>query len=94
MTARPEALHLVRLAQATPDHTLDLPHGALRTLHLTRKRQDEARAGWYICLAGEVLLDLPHGDFVHLRAGEGCRLGPDTPRTLTPVGEATLLLAP
>lgn len=96
-TARPDAplaLHLARLAKATPDQPLDLPDsaGALRTVHLTRKRPDEARERWYVCLAGEVFVDLPHGNFVHLHAQEVCRVEEGTARTLTPVGEATLLI--
>ena len=90
----PEALHLARLAKATPDAPLDLPEsgGALATLHLTRRRPDEARDCWYVCLVGEVLIDLPVNQFVRLRAGETYRVPAGIVRTLTPVGEATLLV--
>ncbi|AFZ68724.1 hypothetical protein [Deinococcus peraridilitoris] len=92
--ARPPALHLARLSQATPDEALDLPEsgGALCTLHLTRKRSDEAQGCWYVCLSGELLIDLPHGNFVHLRAQETCRVPEGVARTLTPVREATVLV--
>ncbi|WP_240738208.1 hypothetical protein [Deinococcus fonticola] len=30
--------------------------------------------GWLLCLKGEAVVDLPDGDFVRLRAGEGYQL--------------------
>jgi len=91
---QPEALHLTRLAKATPDEALELPGtgGALRALHLTRKQQADDMDCWIVCLAGEVLIDLPSNAFTHLRAGETCRVPADTPRSLTPVREATVLI--
>ena len=89
----PDTLHLVRLARATPDRTVALPGTrTLATLHLARPYRDEAVQRWYVCLSGEVLLDLPHGAFVHLRTGETARLEAGMTRTLTPVREATVLL--
>ena len=48
--------------------------------------------GWLTCLAGEAVLDLPHGEFVRLRAAEGYRVTPAEPWTALPVKAGTVLL--
>ena len=90
----PEALHLARLAAATPDAPVGLPDsgGQLHTLHLTRAQDGGAAERWYLCLTGELILDLPTNEFVHLRPGETFRVGAGVARTLTPLGEASLLV--
>ena len=66
----PETLHLLRLAQSSPERPLELPGGGLTVLHLTRPQESGDSACWYVCLEGTLILDLPHGDFVQLRTGE------------------------
>ncbi|WP_027480579.1 hypothetical protein [Deinococcus pimensis] len=90
----PDTLHLVRLAKATPNAPVALPgtDGRMTSVHLATRLPDAPLDRWYVCLAGEVLVDLPYGAFVHLRAGETARVTAGTARTLTPVREATVLV--
>ncbi|GGJ81340.1 hypothetical protein [Deinococcus aquiradiocola] len=88
----PEALHLARLAQSSPERALTLPGGAVRILSLTKAQDGGTDACWFVCLNGTLLLDLPHGDFVTLRAGEAYRTEAGVARRLTPVGQVTVLL--
>ncbi|ADV68338.1 hypothetical protein [Deinococcus maricopensis] len=86
------SLHLVRLAQATPDTRVALPgSAALAALHVTRKTPDAPSGAWYVLLDGELVLDLPGGQFAHLRAGETYFVPDGAACTLTPVGAATIL---
>lgn len=91
---RPQSLHLGRLASASEGGALELPasNGTLRVLHLADERPDEPRACWYVCLAGRVIVDLPYANFAHLRSQEACRVEAGIPRTLTPIGSATVLV--
>ena len=92
-----EALHLLRLARASPGGPVELPGsgwevGHLSGLHLTRRQDGGERACTHVCLEGTLILDLPHGDFVRLRAGESYLTPAGQKRTLLPVGAATVLL--
>lgn len=88
----PQALHLARLAGGTPGEWVALPGGGLRVLALPGKVQGPSVTGWLTCLAGEAVLDLPHGEFVRLRAAEGYRVTPAEPWTALPVKAGTVLL--
>ncbi|GGR30006.1 hypothetical protein [Deinococcus ruber] len=88
----PDALHLLRLARSSPERPVELPGGSLRVLHLTTRQHGGAAACWYVCLEGTLILDLPHGDFVQVRAGESYQAPEGEARTLTPVGAVTVLL--
>ncbi|ULH16723.1 cupin domain-containing protein [Deinococcus sp. KNUC1210] len=88
----PDALHLLRLARSSPERPVELPGGSLRVLHLTARQDGGAAACWYVCLEGTLILDLPHGDFVQVRAGESYQAPAGEARTLMPVGAVTVLL--
>ena len=88
----PETLHLLRLAQSSPERPLELPGGGLTVLHLTRPQESGDSACWYVCLEGTLILDLPHGDFVQLRPGESYQAPAGQARRLTPVRGATVLI--
>ncbi|GAA5534727.1 hypothetical protein E5F05_18225 [Deinococcus metallilatus] len=91
----PRALHLARLAAGTPGEWVALPGGLLRVLALKGKASGPAVSGWLTCLTGEALLDLPHGEFVRLRAAEGYRVTPEVPWEALPVkADTALLLVP
>lgn len=91
----PQALHLARLAGSTPGEWVALPGGFLRVLALSGKVDGPAGSGWLTCLTGEAVLDLPHGEFVRLRAAEGYRVTPGEAWRALPVRPGTvLLLAP
>ncbi|MEM6431030.1 MAG: hypothetical protein AAF708_17465 [Deinococcota bacterium] len=48
---------------------------------------------WYLVLEGELIIDLPYGDFRILRASELLVFDEATDVTLTPVEDVTLLQA-
>ena len=85
-------LNLLNLAKAEPGHpksalTRDLSVQALtETITLAPARV------WLLVLEGELIVDLPHGDFRVLRVGDSVRL--DAERvTLTPLQAAVFLFA-
>ncbi|MGI8747275.1 MAG: hypothetical protein ACR2J4_02835 [Deinococcus sp.] len=93
----PDALNLPRLARASPGQPVDLPgpgsgSPGLSVLHLTARQHGGERACTHVCLEGTLILDLPHGDFVQLRAGESYSAPAGQGRTWLPVGPATVLL--
>ncbi|MBB6099591.1 hypothetical protein HNR42_003044 [Deinobacterium chartae] len=94
MSERPTVWHLPRLAASLGGEPLALPGapGKLLTWELRAPRMDLAQRSVYLCLEGELLLDLPHGDFVHLRPLEACRIEAQVARTLTPVERASVLV--
>ncbi|RJF73181.1 hypothetical protein D3875_18135 [Deinococcus cavernae] len=63
----------MRLAQGLPGFWVALPGGGLRVVQLVGPLSMNA-PGWLLCLKGEAVIDLPDGDFVRLRAGEGYQL--------------------
>lgn len=71
--APPAPLHFVRLAAGSPGVWVTLPGGGLRVIQLVGQVAMDV-PGWVLCLKGEVVIDLPDGDFVRLRAGEGYQL--------------------
>lgn len=66
-----------------------LPGGGLRVIQLVGTLSMNA-PGWLLCLKGEAVIDLPDGDFVRLRAGEGYQLS--TSWEVLPTREQTTLL--
>ncbi len=88
----PDSLHLIRLAQSSPERALELPGGGLSVLHLSTGQDGGEAACWYVCLEGSLILDLPHGDFVQLKPGESYQVPAGQARRLTPVRGATVLM--
>lgn len=95
----PAPLHLPRLAAAAPDTWVTLPTGALpfaqSVLLLTRRLPGQAAhpAGEaLLCLTGEVVIDLPAGHWVRLRAGETLALPPAVLWHALPTGDGVTLL--
>lgn len=89
----PAPLHLPRLAQGMAGQWVQLPGSAARVLGLTG-RVEEARPGSLVCLSGEVVVDLPTGDFVRLRSGETFRVGEGGWQALATAAETVLLHLP
>lgn len=79
----PETLHLERLARGLAGEWVQLPHSQGRVLWLEQKRQETRQTwgnwgtGWLLCLAGELLLDLPNLQFVCLKPYESYLLSLD-----------------
>lgn len=85
----PAPLHFIRLAQGSPGEWVTLPGGGVRVIQLVGRVNMEAH-GWLLCLKGEAVVDLPDGDFVRLRAGEGYALA--SVWEVLPTREGTTLL--
>ena len=88
--APPAPLNLPRLAQSMAGQWVSLPGSAARVLGLTERVAGTA-PGYLICLAGEVVVDLPAGDFVKLRVGETFRVADGIWQALA-TAEGTVLL--
>ena len=87
-----KGVNLARVAKAHGG-SLDLPlRGAsVRAMSLSGPRDDGTGEAFYLALDGELVVDLPHGEFTHLRPGDSVTVPAGTPRRLCPVGEAVLL---
>ena len=72
---------------------MSLPGSAARVLGLTGRVAGTA-PGYLICLAGEVVVDLPAGDFVKLRVGETFRVAEWSWKVLATAEGAVLLHLP
>ena len=92
--SRPETLHLIRLAASRAGKAFLLHQLGenLEVILLDKPLKDSLEGCTYLCLEGELLLDLKHGDFLHLKRGEATRLEIGVERTLTPVGKTTVLM--
>ena len=84
----PAPLHFIRLAQGSAGVWVTLPGGGLRVIALTGRVHLDLH-GWLLCLKGEAVIDLPEGDFVRLRTGEGYLLA--APWDALPTREGTVL---
>ena len=70
---------------------MTLPWGGLRVIELVGHLRMDA-PGWLLCLKGEAVIDLPDGDFVRLRTGEGYLLTSSWDALPTREGTALLLI--
>jgi mannose-6-phosphate isomerase-like protein (cupin superfamily) len=52
---------------------------------------DEQREVFYLALEGELVVDMPLGQFAHLTPGDSVTVPAGTSRRLCPVGEAVIL---
>ncbi|GBD40352.1 hypothetical protein HRbin38_00207 [bacterium HR38] len=78
-------LHLLRLAR---EGRVEVPGVPVRgyTLVGEEERQDMA---FYLVLEGELVIDLPQGQYLHLKRGEAARV--TEPHRLVPVERVVLL---
>ncbi|ETN87888.1 hypothetical protein CSW37_06435 [Thermus scotoductus] len=78
-------LHLLRLAR---EGKVEVPGVPVRgyTLVGEEERQDMA---FYLVLEGELVIDLPQGQYLHLKRGEAARV--TEPHRLVPVERVVLL---
>jgi hypothetical protein len=70
-----------------------VPGTALQVQALTAPTPLDAAPMWLALLEGELIVDLPHGDFRVLKVGECLALHTDD-ATLTPVQTAVVLRCP
>ena len=78
-------LHLLRLAR---EGRVEVPGVPVRGYTLVGEEEREDMA-FYLVLEGELVIDLPQGQYLHLKRGEAARV--TEPHRLVPVERAGLL---
>ncbi|QWK22472.1 hypothetical protein [Thermus antranikianii] len=78
-------LHLLRLAR---EGKVEVPGVPVRGYTLVGEEEREDMA-FYLVLEGELVIDLPQGQYLHLKRGEAARV--TEPHRLVPVERAVLL---
>lgn len=78
-------LHLLRLAR---EEKVEVPGVPVRGYTLVEKEEREDMA-FYLVLEGELVIDLPQGQYLHLKRGEAARV--TEPHRLVPVERVVLL---
>ncbi len=85
-----DVLNLLDLAKGEAAKSLPALGAVLEQLSTPSPRQ--AHAGhWYVVLMGELIIDLPHGDFRILRSNDLLTFEETIDITLTPVDDVTFL---
>lgn len=88
-------LNLLSLARGAPGRRQAVPGGALEVLAVDGGGPAEGVSGrWLILLAGDLLIDLPHGDFRHLGPGDRLTLPAGIEVGYKPLQPSVLLLGP
>lgn len=90
-----EPLNLLNLAKAEPGRAKSaLAHG-LSVQALTEPETLNPVKLWLLVLEGELIIDLPYGDFRVLKVGDSVQLGDERGEqvTLTPLREAVFLFS-
>ncbi|MEM7735646.1 MAG: hypothetical protein AAF267_07625 [Deinococcota bacterium] len=88
----PDVLNLLDLASGADQHPVPALGAVLEQVTDPEPRHvlpDQ----WYMVLAGELIIDLPYGDFRILRANDLLVFDEAVDVTLTPVEDVTLLRA-
>lgn len=78
-------LHLLRLAR---EGKVEVPGVPVRAYPLDREEGREGK-GFYLVLEGELVIDLPQGQYLHLKRGEAAWV--TEPHRLVPVERVVLL---
>ncbi len=87
-----QTLNLISLAKAGAGEVETVPGTEFSVQMLSEaQRLTTENELWLLALAGELIIDLPHGDFRVLKTGEIIRLEPGLKLKLTPL-EPTVLL--
>ncbi len=89
MVAQP--LNLLRLAKGNPTGS-SVPGTRLEALYLTEAAKHRLNEPWWLLvLEGELIVDLPHGDFRVLKVGDSLHLGAGLSVGLEPVENVVAL---
>lgn len=92
-TGRP--LNLLALARGAPGRHQAVPGDALEVLAVAESGSHPALSGrWMLLLSGDLLVDLPYGDFRQLGPGDRLALPKDVVPSLKPLAASVLLLGP
>ncbi len=88
-----EVLNLKNLAKASGGEAV-IGGTGMQVEQITVKRRLEPSTNlWLLVLEGELIIDLPHGDFRILRKNDSLKLAKDTQATLNPVDTVIFLQA-
>ena len=91
---KPAPLNLLNLAKAEPGRAKSALMDGLSVQALTEPLTLTPVKVWLLVLEGELIIDLPHGDFRVLKVGDSVRLGDvqgSKKVTLIPLREAVFL---
>ncbi len=87
-----EPLNLISLAKSGAGEVQEVPQTDFRVQVLTEPQplvlEDDV---WLLVLGGDLIIDLPHGDFRTLKKGDSLRLRAPLEMTLTPLEETVIL---
>ena len=88
-----EILNLKNLAEAS-NGAASIAGTEIQVEQIREKRKLEPTSNlWLLVLEGELIIDLPHGDFRILRQNDSLRLSKNTEATLNPVDTVIFLQA-
>lgn len=88
----PQALNLIDLAKSSPSKGVGVPGTDFTVLMLAAKETRTLKRDlWLLTLEGEVIVDLPFGDFRVLAQGDSLHLSTGLEVTLAPLEEAVVL---
>lgn len=92
MTEVGQPLNLPGLAGTGEGKPVEVPGAPLAVQSVTEPCALETdRPQWLLVLEGELIVDLPHGDFRILRVGDALRLGAGIPVRLQPLDPVVLV---
>ncbi len=87
-------LNLSGLAGTNQGQPVKVPGTALSVQSVTERVQFTPQTPqWFLVLEGELIIDLPYGDFRILKTGDFLRLAADTSAHLEPVAPVILIRA-
>lgn len=73
-----EPLNLLDLARSEPGRAVAVPGSELAVMALTATTPERLSTPlWLLLLDGDLIVDLPHGDFRHLAVGDSVLLSAD-----------------
>ncbi len=87
----PQVLNLINLAKAAGDGSRTVPGTPLKVKMAAKGEEVLESDLWLLVLAGELIIDLPHGDFRHLKVGDSLKLQADMRVSYTPLSETIIL---
>jgi hypothetical protein len=86
-----EPLNLLDLARSEPGRAVAVPGSDLAVMALAVTTPEKLAAPlWLLLLEGDLIVDLPHGDFRHLAVGDSVVL-PSAPISFEPITPSIVL---
>jgi hypothetical protein len=87
----PQPLNVLSLARSS-DKAAGLPNTGLEVLSLSKKQTFTLEKNtWLLVLEGELIIDLPFGDFRHLNVGDSLQLAKGLQIKMEPLEETVIL---